>query len=112
VGNFSPGMGADCLGRIETKPLHSNSQVMTSINISLPELMKVFVEEQVAQGDYNSASEYVQELISQDQKRKAQERLEGLIIEGLDSGEPIEVTDEWWEQKRTQLMDSLRSREE
>ncbi len=85
---------------------------MTSISISLPEPMKIFIEEQVAQGDYNSASEYVQELISQDQKRKAQERLEGLLIEGLDSGEPIEVTNEWWEQKRTQLMQKVRQREE
>ena len=104
-------MVADCLGRMERKSVHSN-QVMTSINISLPESMKVFVEEQVAQGDYNSASEYVQQLISQDQKRKAQECLEELLIEGLESGQPMEVTDEWWEQKRTQLMDSLRLREE
>ena len=74
--------------------------------------MKVFVEEQVAQGDYNSASEYVQQLISQDQKRKAQECLEELLIEGLESGEPMEVTDEWWEQKHTLLMDSLRLKEE
>ena len=65
--------------------------------------MKVFVEEQVAKGGYNSASEYVQELILQDQQRKVQEHVQELIIEGLESGEPIEVTDEWWEQKRTRL---------
>ncbi|WP_337907134.1 hypothetical protein [Iningainema tapete] len=48
---------------------------MTSINISLPKSMKAFVEQQVAKGGYNSTSEYLQELISQDQKRKEQERL-------------------------------------
>ncbi|MCC5631166.1 ribbon-helix-helix domain-containing protein [Nostoc sphaeroides] len=46
---------------------------MTNIQISLPESMKVFVEEQVAKGDYSSASEYLQELIFQDQQCKGQE---------------------------------------
>jgi antitoxin ParD1/3/4 len=85
---------------------------MSSINVSLPESMKVFVEEQVAKGGYSSASEYVQQLIHQDQKRKAQKHLEELIIEGLDSGNPIEVTDEWWEHKRTKLMTKLSQTQE
>ncbi|MBN3871335.1 hypothetical protein [Nostoc sp. JL33] len=46
---------------------------MTNIQISLPESMKVFVEEQVAKGGYGSASEYFQELIFQDQQHKGQE---------------------------------------
>jgi len=45
---------------------------MSSINISLPESMQAFVEEQVAQGGYGSVSQYLQELITQDQKRKMQ----------------------------------------
>jgi len=31
-------------------------------------------------------------------------RLEKLLIEGLDSGEPIEVTPEYWERKRRKLV--------
>ncbi len=46
---------------------------MTNIQISLPESMKVFVEKQVAKGDYSSASEYLQELIFQAQQCKSQE---------------------------------------
>ncbi|MBW4454011.1 MAG: hypothetical protein KME55_15575 [Nostoc indistinguendum CM1-VF10] len=46
---------------------------MTNIKISLPESMKVFVEEQVVKGGYSSASEYLQELIFQDQQCKGQE---------------------------------------
>ncbi|MEH1792195.1 ribbon-helix-helix domain-containing protein [Nostoc sp.] len=46
---------------------------MTNIQISLPESMKVFIEEQVAKGDYSSASEYLQELIFQEQQCKSQE---------------------------------------
>ncbi len=70
--------------------------------------MKTFVEEQVTKGGYGSISEYLIELINQDQQRKAQEYTEELLIEGLESGEAIEVTDEWWEQKRTHLMNKLR----
>ncbi|MBN3910252.1 MAG: type II toxin-antitoxin system ParD family antitoxin [Nostoc sp. NMS1] len=71
------------------------------LTISLTDSMKAFVEEQVTKGGYNSVSEYLQELIYQDKKRKEQEHLESLLIAGLESGEAIEVTDEWWEQKRT-----------
>ncbi|MEH2321041.1 ribbon-helix-helix domain-containing protein [Nostoc sp.] len=77
---------------------------MSSINISLPESMKVFVKEQVAQGGYGSVSEYLQELITQDQKRKMQEHIEELLITGLESREAIEVNDEWWQQKRMHLI--------
>ncbi|MCC5601019.1 type II toxin-antitoxin system ParD family antitoxin [Nostoc favosum] len=80
---------------------------MSNINISLPESMKVFVEEQVAEGGYGSVSEYLQELITQDQKRKMQEHIEELLIAGLESGEAIEINDEWWQQKRTQLINQL-----
>ncbi|MBD2211733.1 type II toxin-antitoxin system ParD family antitoxin [Nostoc linckia FACHB-104] len=80
---------------------------MSSINISLPEVMQAFVEEQVAQGGYGSISEYLQALISQDQKRKAQNKIEVDLIAGLESGEVIEVNDQWWEQKRIHLINQL-----
>ncbi|MEH2417128.1 ribbon-helix-helix domain-containing protein [Nostoc sp.] len=53
---------------------------MTNIQISLPESMKVFVEEEVVKGDYGSASEYFQELIFQDQQRKGQEGKRAQLI--------------------------------
>lgn len=45
---------------------------MTNFQISLPESMKAFVDEQVAKGGYGSVSEYLQELIFQDRQRKGQ----------------------------------------
>ena len=39
-----------------------------------------------------------------DQARAAERRLEELLLEGLGSGEPIEVTPEFWEQKRRDLV--------
>ncbi|QLE58718.1 type II toxin-antitoxin system ParD family antitoxin [Nostoc sp. TCL26-01] len=81
---------------------------MSNINISLTDAMKAFVEEQVTKGGYNSVSEYLQELISQEQKRQHQEHLESLLIAGLESGESIEITDEWWDSKRAYLINQLR----
>jgi antitoxin ParD1/3/4 len=43
---------------------------MTSLNISLPEAMKDYVEGQVASGDWGTPSEYVRELIRRDKERR------------------------------------------
>ncbi len=43
---------------------------MTSLNISLPEALKQYVETQVATGDWGTPSEYVRELIRQDKERR------------------------------------------
>lgn len=72
-----------------------------TMNIALPDSLKEYVLRQVADGGYTSASEYVRELIRADQKQKAQERLESLLLEGLQSGEARELTAaDWAELKR------------
>jgi antitoxin ParD1/3/4 len=76
---------------------------MTSLNISLPEPLRAFVDEKVKTGGYGTASEYIRDLIRQDQDRVAEERLEALLIEGLDSGDPVEVTPGFWNQLRAEL---------
>ena len=43
---------------------------MTSLNISLPEALKEYIEGQVASGDWGTPSEYVRELIRQDKERR------------------------------------------
>ena len=70
---------------------------MTNMNISLPETLKSYVEEQVTSGGYGTASEYLRELIREDKKRKARERLESFLLEGLDSGGPVPVTPDFWQ---------------
>ena len=75
----------------------------SSMNISLPESMRAFIEEQVKQKGYNTASEYIRYLIHQEQENIESNRLETLLLEGLDSGDQIEISEEWWENKREQL---------
>jgi antitoxin ParD1/3/4 len=69
-----------------------------------PDPTKDFSDHQVASGRYSSASEYMLKLIREDEKRTAEEKLEALLLEGLNSGDPIEITPEYWEGKRQQLI--------
>lgn len=78
---------------------------MSTLNISLPESMRSFIDRKVADGGYSTASEYIRELVREDQKRQARLRLETLLLEGLESGESIEINDEWWEQKKAELIE-------
>ncbi len=82
---------------------------MQSINISLPDPLKQFVDGQIAMGRYSSASEYVRELIRADEKRKAQEQLETLLLEGLTSP-ASNLTEKDWSEIRQEAMVALAAR--
>jgi antitoxin ParD1/3/4 len=55
---------------------------MSTMNISLPDSLKAFVEEQVAERGYSTSSEYVREVIRREQERL---HLRGLLLEGAAS---------------------------
>ncbi len=55
---------------------------MSTMNISLPEPLKQFVDEHVAIAGYGTSSEYVRELIRRDQDRL---HLRSLLLEGASS---------------------------
>jgi antitoxin ParD1/3/4 len=80
---------------------------MDTMNIALPEALKQFVQERVTAGGYSSVSEYMRELIRADQKRNTEERIDALLLEGLDSGTPIPVTNEYWDEKKRKLTERL-----
>lgn len=61
---------------------------MATMNVSLPGPMKSWVEAQAKSGRYGNASDYVRDLIRRDQARaEAIARMQGLVDEGLKSGE-------------------------
>jgi antitoxin ParD1/3/4 len=70
-----------------------------SIVVQLPEVAQSFVDEQVASGRFTSASDFIANLIEQARRHAARERLEQLLLEGLNSGPPIEVDEAWWLKK-------------
>lgn len=55
---------------------------MTTMNVSLPDALKSFVDEQVAMRGYGTSSEYVRELIRADQDRQ---KLRNLLLDGAAS---------------------------
>ena len=73
--------------------------VMSTMNISLPDTLKSFVDEQVSQRGYGTSSEYVRELIRKDQDRL---KLRGLLLDGAASN-PAAPAD-------TSYFDGLRDR--
>jgi antitoxin ParD1/3/4 len=83
---------------------------MSTLNISLPEVMKHFVEEQVREGMYASASDYIRALVREDQKRRAQDELEAKLLEALESGDATEMTQEDWAQIRRDALTRLQQR--
>ena len=82
---------------------------MQTMNISLPDPLKEFVEHQIADGRYSSVSEYIRELIRSDEKRKAEDRLTTLLLEGLDS-EDSELTPGDFEDIRKEAVAQLKRR--
>lgn len=62
---------------------------MATMNVSLPDPMKDWVETQTRTGRYSNASDYVRDLIRRDQDRQnAITELQKLVDEGLESGKP------------------------
>jgi len=78
---------------------------LTTLNISLPRPQREFVEAEAAKSGCTTTSEYMRRLIHEAHKRAVQEDLERKLIAGLDSGEPIEITPEYWEKKRRDLVE-------
>ena len=54
------------------------------MNISLPDAMREWVEQQIHSGEYSNASDYLRDLIRHDQRNREQLRL--ALIEGEQSG--------------------------
>ncbi|MDO8410579.1 MAG: type II toxin-antitoxin system ParD family antitoxin [Phenylobacterium sp.] len=60
---------------------------MATMNVSLPDAMKDWVEERAGTGRYSNASDYVRDLIRRDQERVDKlTALQRLIQEGEESG--------------------------
>lgn len=73
---------------------------MSTMNISLPEALKSFVDEQVNQRGYGTSSEYVRELIRRDQDRQ---HLRGLLLAGAASAPTAPVDADYFESLRDRV---------
>lgn len=75
---------------------------MATMNVSLPDPMKDWVESQAGTGRYSNASDYVRDLIRHDQERAGKiAEMQRLVTEGLDSGVSNRSMDEILEAARS-----------
>ena len=66
---------------IVIKDNHQGGDNMATLNISMPDEMRAFIEARVRTGEYQSASDYLRDLIRHDR-----EETERLLVDGLESG--------------------------
>lgn len=71
--------------------------LVSTMNVSLPDELKSFVDERVERGGYGSNSEYVRELIRRDQDRL---HLRRLLLDGLASESGPVADDAYFEALR------------
>lgn len=77
---------------------------MATMNVSLPDAMKHWVEEQARGGRYSNASDYVRDLIRRDQERAVKvAHMQGVVAEGLRSGAGTRSMDELRSEARSRV---------
>ena len=75
-----------------------------SITLSLPEPLRSWVEEQTAARGLGTPAAFVEDVLRRE--REMQDRRVGIerqLLDALESGDPVEVTPEFWEARRNEL---------
>lgn len=80
------------------------------MNISLPKAMKTWVESRIERAGFGTASEYFRQLVREDQQRLVRGVVEAGLLEALESGEPEEITPNWWAERRRQVAATAKKR--
>ena len=80
---------------------------MSTMNISLPDTLTAFVDEQVSQRGFGTSSEYVHELIRRDQEIR---QLQGLLLEGASSEATQAVTPAYFDRLRGTVVNASKAR--
>ena len=80
---------------------------MTTVNVSIPEDLKAFIEAQMSREGHDSVSEYLRALIRDAQKRQAKQELEAKFREALESGPSTPMTREDWESIEHEALERL-----
>lgn len=79
---------------------------MSTMNISLPESLKNFVDEQVKSRGYGTSSEYVRELIRRDQDRL---QLRNLLLAGAESAPATAAGPDYFDTLRNRIRDDSKA---
>ena len=75
----------------------------TTLNISLPEDMREWVDQQVKGGGYATVSEFFRELVREERRRKVKAEIDAKLLAAMNSGDPIPMTPEFWQRAHEEL---------
>lgn len=78
----------------------NKANTTATMNISLSETLREYVNERVAEGIYSNASDYIRALIRSDMKRRADQQLEATILESIASGPAVPMSQDDWQHIR------------
>ena len=73
---------------------------MATMNVSLPDSLKEFVESQVGERGYGTSSEFVRDLIRREQARN---QLRELVVDGMTSGTGSELDGDYFDSLRARI---------
>ena len=72
------------------------------MNISLPAPLKTWIEEQVAERGYSTASEFVRDVLRREQEQAGRARVDARLVAALESGESTPMTARDWQRIRAE----------
>jgi antitoxin ParD1/3/4 len=78
---------------------------MDTMDFSVPEQFRAFVQSRVDEGGFGSTNDYLAQLIEEDRKRTTREWLEAEIAKGIDSGPAEPMTSQDWADLRKRAME-------
>jgi putative addiction module CopG family antidote len=80
----------------------------TTLTVSLSEKTRGFLESELAEGPFTSASEYIEALLREASERKTREEVDRLLLASLaDKSPSIEVTPQYWVEKKRKLHEQV-----
>ena len=80
---------------------------MQTMNVSLPESLTEYVQQQVVRLGYDNAGDYIRELVQADQLRKEKLALEAEVLRGLECKETVPFNEQTWNEMRVELQRRL-----
>jgi antitoxin ParD1/3/4 len=76
-----------------------------TMHISLPESLIKSAKSQAEEGKFSNVSDYVRSLIREDLRRRDEQKLEQILLEGIRSERGMEVGSKEWEEFRKRLVE-------
>jgi antitoxin ParD1/3/4 len=70
------------------------------MNISLPPTLKEWVEDQVNRRGFGTASEYIRQVLREEQERQVRQRIDTALLHGIESGASTPMTAQDWKDIR------------